>query len=637
MPLDATATRRSPPQRSPLASVSPNKQEALRSPEQHGTPVKRVLQARTFSPDVEVRLPPTPSPHKAASGRSSLSSPSPAKQASGMASDLAKHKVFMRMQQTCKTPEGEERACDDGGAQQQQEDAHMTPPAMPADSPMPPTPVEANTPASATPLGTPGKSPGTTPGWDGTPARRLKEEAAKLRNMSRLNSPALASSRRSLECKNAVGDELARTRSKLASAEAKVRSLETPSPALSNSRSDLLSFETSTPIGLRIGSQIPRLSTERRASTSGPPPTASPTPAADGDVTVIIRVVNDPAASARSVALKPSASRAGSVLAQLKNLCPEFEGGKVIVRATAERGWERVSKADDLAHGEQCYLLFDPSDKEKLPAVALDQARLAAAVSNPSTAARTGQPKEPTALGVPGFRTTVSEQQAEIEAFRAQLATRDAELKAEVSKRKVAETRLFEAFEEIAGTPARPTAATDGVAAALGDQQQLTRSQSLVERMKALSPDVVRAETLAPYPAKTAASGIQQQVMVAPSVDLGLFAEELNEANERANYYQARVVELEAEISGQGAAGRRAEDGGGDDESDCEEQEGGVWQSAVAATPGKKLAGAWVALGNKWNLGGGGGDKGGNTTPKRRSPTRAAATPGGAKCHYTAV
>ena len=65
-----------------------------------------------------------------------------------------------------------------------------------------------------------------------------------------------------------------------------------------------------------------------------------------------------------------------------------------------------------------------------------------------------------------------------------------------------------------------------------------------------------------------------------------------------------------------------------------EEERGGVWRNVAATTPGKQLAGAWVALGNKWNLG---VSAGGSTTPKRRSPTRAAATPGGAKCYYTAV
>jgi hypothetical protein len=364
------------PRRAPLSPVSLNS-APLSSPESHGTPVKRVLQARTFSPDVDVKLPPTPSPHKSRFS----ASPSPAKQPSGLASDLAKSKLYMRMQQTCKTPETSPH---EGDAAEPQR-AHETPPEMPPADSLPPTPlIGASTPSSEAPsnLGasgggaTPSKTPGSTPGWDGTPARRLREEASKLRNMSRLNSPALASSRRSLECKNAVGDELARTRSQLAAAEEKVRLLETPSDHGSShgrssrrqsatDASDLLSFDdspASTPTAARIGSNIPRLSTGRsseassrpaQAATTGASISASSSPASSGgsgavSVTVTVRVLNDPLAPARQVTLQPSSSRAGSVLAQLKKAVAAFEGGKVIVRATA-RGWERVSKADELS------------------------------------------------------------------------------------------------------------------------------------------------------------------------------------------------------------------------------------------------------------------------------------------------
>jgi hypothetical protein len=171
--------------------------------------------------------------------------------------------------------------------------------------------------------------------------------------MSRLNSPALASSRRSLECKNAVGDELARTRSQLAAAEAKVRKLETPpdgyrgSTRRQSGASDLLSFDdaaTSTPTASCIGSNIP-VSSSRRSEVSRQIQMAD---AGAAPVTVTIRVVNDALASARQVTLQPSSSRAGSVLAQLKKSVDEFAGGKVIVRATAG-GWERISKADQLS------------------------------------------------------------------------------------------------------------------------------------------------------------------------------------------------------------------------------------------------------------------------------------------------
>ena len=321
-----------PAHRAPLSPVSANSVAQLSSPEKHGTPVKRVLQARTFSPDVANALPPTPSPHKA---RKFSASPSPAKQASNLASDLARSKLFMRMQQTCKTPETS--ASGEAGGLQKHTASHETPPEMPVDSP------DSG--------GTPTKRALATPTWDGTPARRLREEATKLRSMSRLNSPALASSRRSLECKNAVGDELARTRSQLAAAEAKVRQLETPPDGCRGSNwrqsgaSDLLSFDDiSTPTQC-IGSNIP-VSSSRRSEASHQIQT---TDTSAVPVTVTVRVVNDGIVpKARQVTLQPSSSRAGSVLAQLKKSVDDFAGGKIIVRATAG-GWERVSKADQLS------------------------------------------------------------------------------------------------------------------------------------------------------------------------------------------------------------------------------------------------------------------------------------------------
>lgn len=331
-----------PAHRAPLSPVSANMAAQLRSPEKHGTPVKRVLQARTFSPDVANALPPTPSPHKALKFSAS---PSPAKQASNLASDLARSKLYIRMQQTCKTPETSASG-EAGGLQTHTASletpggpcpaSHETPPEMPVDSP-----DSGETPKVAL----------ATPTWDGTPARRLREEATKLRSMSRLNSPALASSRRSMECKNAVGDELARTRSQLAAAEAKVRQLETPPDGCRGSSwrqsgaSDLLSFDDVSTLTPCIGSNIPA-SSSRRSEASHP---TQPTDTSDVPVTVTVRVVNDAIVpKARQVTLQPSSSRAGSVLAQLKKSVGDFGGGKIIVRATAG-GWERVSKADQLS------------------------------------------------------------------------------------------------------------------------------------------------------------------------------------------------------------------------------------------------------------------------------------------------
>ena len=330
--------------RSPLSPVSAN----APAPLDFGTPAKKSSpSARTFSPDGQRRLPPTPSPAKPSP------SPSPAKQPSDMASELAKSKLFQRMQQTCKTPQTElaptSSMCREYAARNDEPGAASTPGA-------------AGTPAAGTPAaGTPAKTPGSgTPGWDGTPARRLREEASILRSMSRLNSPALQSAKRGQECRNTVGDELARTRSQLAVAEAKVRKLETPDGR--GGGGELLTFEGSTPNGQqRIGAAIPRQSPARC-------------------VVVTVRDVREPTA-AHEVSLQTSASRPGSVVSQLKKNVAAFEGAKTLVHATA-RGWERVSKAEELQPGEQCWVLFENSEQEKeqLPQVMLDQARLAEAV-----------------------------------------------------------------------------------------------------------------------------------------------------------------------------------------------------------------------------------------------------------------
>ena len=101
-----------------------------------------------------------------------------------------------------------------------------------------------------------------------------------------------------------------------------------------------------------------------------------------------------------------------------------------------------------LQEGEQCYLLFDPSEKEKLPSVMLDQAKVAAALSDskpasavaapapaPAAAQAASAPAAAAAAGTGGgsgsksdaemekeqLRSTVSAQQAEIERLQAEL------------------------------------------------------------------------------------------------------------------------------------------------------------------------------------------------------------------------
>ena len=97
-----------------------------------------------------------------------------------------------------------------------------------------------------------------------------------------------------------------------------------------------------------------------------------------------------------------------------------------------------------LQEGEQCYLLFDPSEKEKLPSVMLDQAKVAAALSDSkpasAVAAPAPSPAAAQAASAPAaaaaaatgsksdaemekeqLRSTVSAQQAEIERLQAEL------------------------------------------------------------------------------------------------------------------------------------------------------------------------------------------------------------------------
>ena len=126
-------------------------------------------------------------------------------------------------------------------------------------------------------------------------------------------------------------------------------------------------------------------------------------------------------------------------------------------------------------------------------------------------------------------------------------------------------------------------------------------------------------------------------------VDLqAIFAEELNEANERASFFQARVAQLEADSAVGGPTAVT----------------GGNRPSNVKAM--LSSAAEWVALSNRWSISGGNREvracvttahlaatvtgfchplrQGGRMlTPKRRSPTRAAQTPGETTARHSAA
>ena len=82
--------------------------------------------------------------------------------------------------------------------------------------------------------------------------------------------------------------------------------------------------------------------------------------------------------------------------------------------------------------GEQCYLLFGPSEKEQLPAVMLDQAKVTAQLrdskptgtSGPISAAASNDEGSCTSepvCEIKRLRNTVTSQKAEIESLRAEL------------------------------------------------------------------------------------------------------------------------------------------------------------------------------------------------------------------------
>jgi hypothetical protein len=78
-----------------------------------------------------------------------------------------------------------------------------------------------------------------------------------------------------------------------------------------------------------------------------------------------------------------------------------------------------------LQEGEQCYLLFDPSEKDQLPSVMLDQAKVTAELRDGRTSAtavdQEGSHRRDLTCELEHLRSTVSTQQAEIESLRAEL------------------------------------------------------------------------------------------------------------------------------------------------------------------------------------------------------------------------
>ena len=78
-----------------------------------------------------------------------------------------------------------------------------------------------------------------------------------------------------------------------------------------------------------------------------------------------------------------------------------------------------------LQEGEQCYLLFDPSEKDQLPSVMLDQAKVTAELRDGHTAVATVDRGSSHSMDATSelehLRDTVSAQQAEIESLRAEL------------------------------------------------------------------------------------------------------------------------------------------------------------------------------------------------------------------------
>ena len=78
-----------------------------------------------------------------------------------------------------------------------------------------------------------------------------------------------------------------------------------------------------------------------------------------------------------------------------------------------------------MQEGEQCYLLFDPSEKDQLPSVMLDQAKVTAELHDGSTTASAvdgaSRHGNNATCELDQLRDTVRSQQAEIESLRAEL------------------------------------------------------------------------------------------------------------------------------------------------------------------------------------------------------------------------
>ena len=160
------------------------------------TPVKKPQR----SIPTKLPMPPLPSPtQRARSSPPPPQAPSP-KPASGLAADLARSALYQRMRRQCCTP----------------------PTLHGAESPE--ALVYETRENAATQAGsiTEVDAANKAPAWQTTPARKLREEADKLRNMSRLNSPSMnvvAQETRFMDSRFAMAAELADTRARLESAE----------------------------------------------------------------------------------------------------------------------------------------------------------------------------------------------------------------------------------------------------------------------------------------------------------------------------------------------------------------------------------------------------------------------------------
>jgi hypothetical protein len=454
------------------------------------TPISPNVVGRAYR--ASPRKPPMPSPSPDA--RRPAGAAGQPNQLSGLAADLARNNLFQKMRSKCRTPGRD-----------------ASPPgsmfASALRSPVQPLVMScATTPSPASVGAAMGASSGRrsqAPPWSGTPARKLREEAAKLRDMSRLNSPALQA--RAHEAQNgaaerfAMAAELADTRARLESAEGALRLMQTPAQMRAMAAALAVEAEVAptpstgtngaapAPAASTPGSAAPSLSS-RPAGTPAAPviigaaiPTSGKVPSAA--VTVVVRLArnNIPAAEEiknTRVSLQKSASRSGSVISQLRKVSPAFASASALVHRTAE-GWTRVSRADELSDGEHCWLLFDASDRQLLPGATTAITAAAAAVPSTDGSSQLLTPLAPSsrqqqqqqgiggAMSTPGaggsltpgtaglmvvgeLQNTVRQQQLQMAEMQRQLQASQQALDDECEYREAAETRVFQAYEELA-------------------------------------------------------------------------------------------------------------------------------------------------------------------------------------------